>query len=70
MEDKRKEILVSSNLAVRVKPEFLGIFKSSQTISTIYGKSYFLAWDLKINNSQRKINELKKEKKDIKKLWL
>ena len=38
---KRKEILISSSLAVKVKPEFLDMFKSSLAISTINEKFSF-----------------------------
>ena len=64
-EERRKEILVSNNLAIKVKPEFLDIFRSSQAISTICGKSHFLARDPKVDKAQRRINELKEEKKEI-----
>ena len=41
------ELLKSSNLALSVKPETLDIFKSSQAISIVSGKSHFLTRDPK-----------------------
>ena len=41
------------------------MFKSSQAISTINGKCHFLVRDPKVNKLQRRINELKEEKKEI-----
>ena len=33
-----------SKLTIDAKPEFISIFKSSQSISTLKGKSHFLVW--------------------------
>ena len=64
-EKRKKETLVSNNLTIKIKPEFLEIFKSSQAILTILEKSYFLARDPKVSKVQRRINELKAKKKNI-----
>ena len=64
MEERRKKIF-SNNFAVKVKREFLDMFKSSQAISTINENSHFIARDPKVNKAHRRINEFKEEKKEI-----
>ena len=63
-EIRRREILKSHNLEMKVKHEFINIFKFSQTISTVSGRSHFLTRDPKITYAQREIMDLKnKERK-------
>ena len=64
-EKRREELLQSSNLAIRVKPEFLDIFKSSQSVSTIKGKSHFLTRNPKITKDKISISILNEEKKEL-----
>ena len=63
-EKRREELLQSSNLAIRVKPEFLDIFKSSQSVSTIKGKSHFLTRNPKITKDKISISILNEEKRN------
>ena len=58
-DERRKELLQSSNLAMRIKPEFLDIFKSSQAISTVKEKSHYLTRIPKNTKDQISINILK-----------
>ena len=64
-EIRRREILMSNNLGMKVNPEFLSIFKSSQAVSTVSGRSHFLTRDPKITYAQREIIQLKEERKEI-----
>ena len=64
-DERRKELLQSSNLAMRIKPEFLDIFKSSQAISTVKGKSHYLTRIPKKTKDQISINILKEERKEV-----
>ena len=63
-EKRREELLQSSNLAIRVKPEFLDIFKSSQSVSTIKGKPHFLTRNPKITKDKISISILNEEKRN------
>ena len=58
-------MLMSSNLEMKIKPEFLSILKSSQAVSAVSGKSDFLTRDSKATHVQKDITELKEERKEI-----
>ena len=64
-DERRKELLQSSNLAMRIKPEFLDIFKFSQAISTVKGKSHYLTRIPKKTKDQISINILKEKRKEV-----
>ena len=61
----RREILKSNDLEMKVKPEFIDIFKSLKAISTINGRSHFLTRDPNFTYAQREIMDLKEERKEI-----
>ena len=46
-DERREELLISSNLVMKVQPKFLEIFKLSKDVSIISGKSHFLTSDPK-----------------------
>ena len=46
-DERREELLISSNLVMKVQPKILGIFKSSQDVSIVREKSHFLTRDPK-----------------------
>ena len=52
-------------MQLKLSLKFLDMFKSFQAILTINGKSHFLVKDPKVNKAQRRIDELKEEKKEI-----
>ena len=56
---------MSSNLAIKVKPEILGVFKLSQAVSIVKEKSHFLTRDPKSTKDQLEIKLLKEEKKEV-----
>ena len=63
-DERREELLMSSNLAIKVKPEILGIFKSSQAVSIVKGKSHFLTRDPKSTKDKLEL-KLPKEEKEV-----
>ena len=60
----REKLLMPSNLAIKVKSGILGIFKSSQAVSIVKGKSHFFSRDPKSTKDQLEI-KLLKEKKEV-----
>ena len=64
-EIRKREILMSNNLKMKINPEFLNIFKSSRAVLTESGRSHFLTRDPKITYTQREIIQLKEEQKEI-----
>ena len=42
VEERRQQLIDTQNLRISAQPEFINIFKSSQSISTVKGKSHFL----------------------------
>ena len=52
----------SQNLCVNVRPEFLSLFKNSQSVSLSKGKSHFLARLPRKTNDQLRIDEYEEEK--------
>ena len=65
VEERRQQLIDTQNLGISVQPEFLNIFKSSQSISTVNGKSHFLTRLPKPTKEQMKIQKLEEEKKEI-----
>ena len=64
-ENIRKQVLIQSqNISIAAKPEFIKIFKNSESISNSKGKSHFLARMPKPTKDQNKIRQLEEEKKD------
>ena len=64
--NERKQYLIESqNLGISVLPEFQNIFKNSQAVSTVNGKSYFLARFPKVTKNQSKLQKLEEEKKEF-----
>ena len=59
-------------MGIRAKPEFINVFKKSQAVSTMKGKSHFLVRMPKITKDRRIINDLeeKKEENDSKMISL
>ena len=49
-------------MGVQVKQEFIDIFKKSNSISTINGKSNFLTRITKLTKDQKKVHKLQEEK--------
>ena len=49
-------------LGISAKQEFIDIFKRSQAISTMKGKSHFLTRVSKLTKDQQRLKELEKEK--------
>ena len=64
VEIRKQEFIKSQNISVSVKPEFLKIFKNSQSISYSKGKSHFLARMPRPTKDQEKIKQLEEEKVD------
>ena len=63
-EDKRREeLLISNNLDMKVLPKFLGIFKSSQDITIVRGKSHFLTRDPKTTKYKLEMQLLKEQRR-------
>ena len=62
IDTKNKEFIDSQNLKVNDKDEFIEIFKKSKSISTMKGKSQFLARTPRITKQQQKLEALKEEK--------
>ena len=64
VEIRKQEFIKSQNISVSVKPEFLKIFKNSQSISYSNGKFHFLARMPRPTKDQEKIKQLEEEKVD------
>ena len=62
VEIRKQEIINSQNIGITAKPEFIKIFKNSQPISSMKGKSHFLARVPKPTKEQMKIRELEEDK--------
>ena len=62
VEIRKQEIINSQNIGITTKPEFIKIFKNSQSISSMKGKSHFLTRVPKPTKEQMKIRELKEDK--------
>ena len=61
--DQRKESIVKSqNLGTNVLPEFVSIFKSSNSVSLQKGKSHFLIRNPKETKQQMRLKEIEEEK--------
>ena len=58
-------MIASQNLGINATPEFLEIFKRSQSISTTNGKSHFLTRIPKITKDQHKIMAFEKDNKEL-----
>ena len=65
---RKKELIKNQNLGIRAKPEIVEIFRRSQVISTMRGKSQFLVRMPKETKEQKLISVLEEEKRlnDIK----
>ena len=56
------DLIQSQNIGISTKPEFIEIFKKSQSISSVKGRSHFLVRDPKPTKDQLKIRQLEEEK--------
>ena len=65
VEERREKLIYTQNLRISVQPEFIKIFKASQFISTVKGKSYYLTRLPKPTKDHIKIQKLEEEKKEI-----
>ena len=65
VEERRQQLIDTQNLGISVQPEFINIFKSSQSISTVNGKFHFLTRLPKPTKDQMRIQKLEEEKKEI-----
>ena len=65
IKERNKKLINSQNLNINAKKEFIDIFKSSQSISTLKGKSHFLVRAPKQTKEQLTIQKLTKENEDI-----
>ena len=64
--EERKQLLIDSqNLGISVQPEFMNIFKSSQSISSIKRESHFLACIPKPTKDKIRMQMLEEEKKEV-----
>ena len=54
----------AQNIGVSAKPEFIEIFKNSQSISSMKGKSHFLARMPRLSRDQLKVKQLEEEKQN------
>ena len=63
VENRKLELINSQNLGIKAKPEFINIFKYSQSVSTMRGKSHFLVRLPKISKDQKLIKVLEEQKK-------
>ena len=50
---------------MKVKPEILNIFKESQSVSIVSGRSHYLTRDPKTTKDKIEINILKEERKEL-----
>ena len=58
----RAELIQSQNLSFPAKPEFVSIFKNSQSVSMHKGRSHFLTRESKISKDKSLINKFEEEK--------
>ena len=65
VEERKQQIIKSQNLGISVNPEFMSIFKSSNSVSFVKGKSHFLARLPRPSKEQKNIQELEEEKREI-----
>ena len=65
IEERRQQLIDTQNLGISVQPKFINIFKSSQSISIVNGKSHFLTRLPKPTKDQMRIQKLEEEKKEI-----
>ena len=65
IKQRNKDLVHSQNLFLAVKPEFLNLFKNSQSVSLEKEKSHFLTRILKIASDQKLIEKLEEEKKEL-----
>ena len=72
VERRKIDLIESQNMGIWAKPEFINVFKKSQAVSTMKGKSHFLVRMPKITKDRRIINDLeeKKEENDSKMISL
>ena len=59
---RNKELIESQNLGVKINREFIDVFKNSQSISTMKGKSHFLTREPNKTKDQLKIDKIEEEK--------
>ena len=59
---RKKEMIDAKNIDVCAKLEFIEIFKNSQSISSMKGKSHFLARMPMLSRDQLKVKQLEEEK--------
>ena len=57
-------MIASQNLGISIKPEFIQIFKNSQAISTMNGKSHYLTRAPKKTKEQLKIIKYEEQKEE------
>ena len=62
IDQRNKELINMQNLGICAKQEFIDIFKRSQAIPTIKGKSHFLTRVPKLTKDQQRLKKLEDEK--------
>ena len=62
IEIRKNDIIKSQNLGIQAKPEFISIFRKSQAVSSMKGRSHFLARMPKISKDRQMILDLEEEK--------
>ena len=65
---RNQELIEYQNLGIRVKREFIDIFNKSQSISTMKGKSHFLARAPKKTKDQLKVEKVEERKEAFSKV--
>ena len=60
---RKQELIQSQNISIAAKPEFIKIFKNSESISNSKGKSHFLARMPKTTKDQIKLDSLKRRRR-------
>ena len=64
VEKRKMELIVNQNLGIRAKPEFINIFRKSQAVSTMRGKSHYLVRVPKLSKDKQYIEELEEIKQE------
>ena len=61
-EIRKQNLIESQNLSINAKPEFIDIFKKSQAVSLMKGRSHFLTRMPRITKDKQMIQDLEEEK--------
>ena len=65
VEQRKFDLISNQNLGIWVKPEFVNILKMSQAVSTMNGKSHFLARMPKQSKDKKQIGELEDKRRNL-----